>query len=234
MGIASRDEALSKGPVVRALDEMSSDSNALQRLTELRDQLNRALVFPFEELPGVKDVRRPDFPTLTDVLKNHLLIYWSKMNPGGKLDQAALDQIADYLEKNWFGQKPQEYPAFPTRGLYGLGLIKALDSSLRGKSSPLPIDSYWFTHNDRFEVISLESERQVTLLIATPPPVGALYATSNPRAACEAWVTTATDRAVGLEVSPPDLDPNQPIAAGAGLVNRSGYRICTYKIVGGP
>lgn len=234
MGFTSNNEALSKGPVVRALDEMSSDRNALQRLTELRDQLIRALVFPFEESPGVKDVGRPDFPTLTDVLKNYLLIYWSKVNPGGKLDQAALNNIADYLEKNWFGRTPYEYPAFPTRGLYGMGLIKALDSSLRGKPSPLPIDSYWYTHSDRFELVCLESERQVTLLIATPPPVGALYATSNPRAACEAWVTTATDKPAGLEVSPPDLNLNQAITPAAGIVNRSGYRICTYKIVGGP
>ena len=195
---------------------------------------NKRLSIRLRRIPGKKDVRRPDFPTLATVLKNYLLVHWSKMKPGGQLDQLAVDQMTNYLEVNWFGQAPREYPAFPTRGLYGMGLIKAIDSSLRGKPDPLPIDSYWFTHCDRFELVCLESNRQVTLLIATPPPVGGIYAASNPRAACEAWVTTATDMPVGLEVAPEKLDPNQAIAAGPAIVNLSGYRICTYKIVGGP
>src|SRR5262249_40725448 len=208
MGFVSAAEALAKGPVVRALDEMSLSANARQRLTELRDQIRQCLVYQVDDATGTEDIRRPDFPDLTDVLKNHLLAYWSKMHDNsGQLDQDSLDNMANYLEDNWFGDEPLEYPRFPTRAIYGMGLLKVIDSSLRGRPNPLPIDGYWFIHCDRFELIVLESPRQVTLLIATPAPVGKLYATTDRRAACEAWITCATDGPVAFEVSPPDLDP---------------------------
>jgi hypothetical protein len=235
MGFVSKDEALAKGPVVRALDEMSLGTNSRQLLTQLRDRLVQAIVYPFQESPGVPDRRRPDFPTLNEVIKTYLLSYWSKMRPGGQLDQKALDSMAAYLDENWFGPNPHEYARFATRAIYGMGLIKAIDSSLRGKPNPLPIDSYWYIHADRFELISLESERQITLIIATPTPVGELYSTIDRRAACEAWVTTAIDRPVHLEVFPPLLDPNRPIAPGdPAIVSPRAYRISTYKVEGGP
>jgi hypothetical protein len=227
MGYASTDEALSKGPVVRALDEMSTSDHARERLTALRDAIKNAAVYQGD------DPRFPDFPTLSDVIRNKLFAYWSKMqDASGNPDGGKLDNMTDYLKTYWFGDKPREYPAFPTRAIYGMGLIKALDSSLRGKPNPLPIDGYWFIHADRVELVSLESSRQVTLLISTPPPVSDLYRASNRQAACDAWVTTATDKAVHLEVSPPDLDPAKPITPVS--PRRTGYRICTYKIEGGP
>src|SRR5262249_25335473 len=139
MGFVSKDEALAKGPVIRALDEMSLSANSRQLLTQLRDRLQQAAVYP-EEKPGVADHRRPDFPTLTDVIKDFLFRYWSKM----KQDQKALDSMAAYLDENWFGPSPHEYARFATRAIYGMGLIKAIDSSLRGRPNPLPIDGYWY------------------------------------------------------------------------------------------
>jgi hypothetical protein len=246
MGFASTQEALAKGPVVRALDQMSQGSNAQQRLTALRDALVSGIVYAVDPITKNTDYRRSDCPGLTDILKDHLLIYWSEMNPGGQLDRSRLEAVANYLNENWFGDKPQEFARFQTRAIYAMGLIKALDSSLRGGSGPLPIDSYWFIHDDRFELVTLESKWQVTLLIATPVPVGARYAMDR-RGACDAWVTVATDGPVFLEVDPTQLKPapGQGLTAGApgivgsgnpgtALAPRQGYRVCTYKISGGP
>jgi hypothetical protein len=225
MGFASKEEALSKGPVVRALDEMSAGGNARQRLTALRDAIKAALVYQSG------DKRQPDFPTLADVIRNNLFAYWSSMQDAhGQPDPAKLDNMTNYLKTYWFGDKPLEYSKFRTRAIYGMGLLKAIDSSLRGKPNPLPIDGYWFIHADRVELISLESSRQVTLLVSTPLPESDLYSASDRRAACDAWVATHTDKPVHTEVSPPDLDPTQPPTP----VKRSGYRICTYKVEGGP
>jgi hypothetical protein len=226
MGFVSKDEALAKGPIVRALDEVSTRDDARQILTVLKDKIAADVTYPFATDPN--DQTRPDFPHFTDVLKNNLLKYWS-----GAPSQQDLDDMANYLDRYWFGSQPREYAGFPTRGIYGMGLIKAIDSSLRGQPAPKPIDAYWYIHADRFELISLESARQVTLLIATPTPVSSRYAGRSPMGACEAWVTGATDRDLGLEVSPPDLDPSKPIGPNTGVVTRHGYRICTYKIVGG-
>jgi hypothetical protein len=224
MGFASKKEALSKGPVVRALDEMSAGPDARVRLTALRDALKEALVYVRD------DKRQPDFPTLADVIRDYLFTFWSKMRTNGQPDPDKLNTMTTYLKDFWFGPQPHEYATFPTRGIYGMGLLKAIDSSLRGSPDPLPMDAYWFIHADRVEVITLESARQVTVLISTPPPVSDIYTTDR-RAACEAWVTTATADAVHTEVSPPDLDPSQPITP---VDPRSGDRICTYKIEGGP
>src|SRR5262249_37882917 len=141
MGFVSKDEALAKGPVVRALDEMSIRPDARQLLTALRDKIVAAAVYQDPEQ------RRPDFPNLSDIIKNHLFAYWSKMQDSqGRPDPVSLNGMTGYLEDNWFGPQPQEYPRFPTRAIYGMGLIKAIDSSLRGTPNPLPIDGYWFIH----------------------------------------------------------------------------------------
>jgi hypothetical protein len=230
MGFVSKDEALAKGPIVRALDEVSTRNDARQILTTLKDNIKADVTYPFATDPS--DETRPDFPHLTNVLKDYLLTYWS-----GVASKQALDDMANYLDRYWFGDQPREYAGFPTRGIYGMGLLKAIDSSLRGQPAPRPIDAYWYIHADRFEVISLESPRQVTLLISTPTPVSSRYAGRSPMGACEAWVTATTDKDVGLEVSPPDLNPSKPIDPNdpqhTGVVTRHGYRICTYKIVGG-
>src|SRR5262245_46966538 len=107
MGFVSKDEALAKGPVLRALDEMSTSASSGQRLKALFDALVAAAVYATDG--GAPDHGRPDFPTLTNVLKENLLRYWSKLNPGGVLDTKALDETAEYLETYWFGPTPREY-----------------------------------------------------------------------------------------------------------------------------
>src|SRR5215204_5615161 len=141
MGFASKEEALSKGPVVRALDEMSTATNARDLLVALREAIRAGLIYQGG------DKRKPDFPSLADIIRNYLFAHWSKMKDArGNPDNSKLDNMTEYLKKFWFGDKPVEYSTFPTRAIYGMGLLKAVDSSLRGKPQPLPIDGYWFIH----------------------------------------------------------------------------------------
>ena len=65
MGFVSKEEALAKGPVVRALDEMSADRNARQLLTAFRDAIIADAVYQSS------DPRQPDFQIVQNVDIGH-------------------------------------------------------------------------------------------------------------------------------------------------------------------
>jgi hypothetical protein len=222
-------EGLAKGPVVKALDKLSRDGGSragpADSLKTLRDNLIGNMDPP--DLKGAEPAV-VDFPGLTGVIKEHLL-------GASGLFPDKLDQIAEYLDKYWFADKPREYARFHMRSLYGSGLLKVIDSSLRGGARPTPIDAYWYLHADRVEMITLEGPNQITFIVATPPPTSPRYANMPADAACEAWITTTTEVDTAFEVWPPRLDYGTKLVEGdksTGWTERLGYRVATYKIAG--
>jgi hypothetical protein len=101
----------------------------------------------------------------------------------GWIQQGVANHVTDHwLKTYWPGTDPQEVLH---RGLYWAMRVAAFhdgDLSRRrmdaqGKPDPLPICCAWVCSGGkmkkkkaRFEVVSLESDQQLTLLLLTPPP----------------------------------------------------------------
>lgn len=210
-----------KGPVTFCLDELSKRPDARQRLGELRD----AII----DLGGKgKSGKGGGFRGLEKVFAKHLLahIYRDPKDPA-KPDKTKIDKVTKYLKTSWFDEETGWWPHFqPIAPIYAHGLLKTLNASLRG-SQPMPIDSYWIIGHTTVELITLKSKVQVTLLIATPPPLEpapkGIWGESS-----EAWATARRAGRIVGEVDPRKNDSRVPSRADWPL------RVCTYKITGRP
>jgi hypothetical protein len=157
MGQLVADHSFSKGSVYSALDQMSVRADA----RNLMERFGRAL----------SDKASSGFPDLEVTFDQYLFApLGAQMAPARS--PAALAYLRDY----WFDPNSQNsyFPNYqPIASICGMGLLKTIEESLKGQPDPLPIDSWWFIGHDRFEVITLVSKQQVTMLVATPRPSGA-------------------------------------------------------------
>lgn len=149
MGFAPPDSPIAKGPATHCLDELSTGKGARKALTELRK--------------GIASLKSKNFRGLEHVLAERLFAYF--------YSQASIKKVTEYLGTYWFNEEMGWWQDLqPIAPIYAVGLLKTLDESLRGKSRPLPINSYWVIGLPSVELVTLESKAQVTLLIATPEP----------------------------------------------------------------
>lgn len=149
MGYAPPDSSVAKGPVTHCLDELSSGRGARKGITALAK--------------GIASLRRKNFRGLEHVFAEHLF--------PSCYSKAAIKKITEYLGTYWFNEGTGWWRDLqPIAPIYAVGLLKTLDESLRGKSRPLPIDSYWIIGHRTVELMTLTNKSQVTLLIATPEP----------------------------------------------------------------
>jgi hypothetical protein len=212
MGFRERDAPVAKGPVTYCLDELSKKPDARTLLGDLRDAIIA--------LGGKVN---SDFSGLEDVLAKKLLepIYTGK-------NEYKVDKVRQYLKTYWFDEATGWWPHFqPVSAIYANGLLKTLNASLQGSQpQPIPIESYWFIGHTNVELVTLVNERQVTILIATPPPGVApsgIFGESS-----EAWATTRRAGELPNEVDPTDNDSEVPPSGNGGL------RVVTYKIKSSP
>jgi len=192
-------DPVAKGPVTMYLDQISIRADARPRLEALR----AALV-----------ALAPAYGGLETVLAEHL--FKDFYTP------AQVANLSEYLRRYWFDVETGWWPAFqPIAPIYALGLLQTLSASLAPKTpAPLPIDSYWVLNHNHVEVLNLVSPRQVTLLIATPPPVE-LGPSGMWSASSQAWVTT---RRAGRTAG--EIDPITSAAVSGG----TDLRVRTFKI----
>lgn len=156
MGQYHIDHSFSKGSVYFALDQMSVRADA----RELMKRFARAL----------SDNASSGFPNLEVTFDQYLFAPL-----GDQLAAARSPEAMAYLRKYWFDPDSQNsyFPNYqPIAPICGQGLLTTLEVSLNRQPDPLPIDSWWLMGHDRFEVITLVSEQQVTMLVATPRPSG--------------------------------------------------------------
>ena len=181
MALLPVNDPVAKGAVTRCLDALSIHADARPRLEALRG--------------AIIDLGGRQFVELETVFAEHLF-----------RDFYTVEQIAAitaYLRRYWFSEETGWWPAFqPVAPIYAQGLIQALNLSLgEGKGRPLPIDSYWLVGHDKVELISLASDRQLTLLIATPTPPEPAPAGIMSESS-QVWVTTRRAGRTPQEVNP--------------------------------
>ncbi|MGH6660568.1 MAG: hypothetical protein ACREA0_23755 [bacterium] len=221
MGFTAPYAPTAKGPVTYCLDELSKRPDARQRLVQLRDAI-------IDLGSKGKSGKGGGFHGLENVFAKHLLvhIYRDPKDPA-KPDKERIDRVTKYLKTSWFDEETGWWPHFqPLAPIYAHGLLKTLNASLRG-SPPMPIDSYWIIGHTTVELITLKSKVQVTLLIATPPPLDpapkGIWGESS-----EAWATARRAGRIAGEVDPTKNDSKVPSRPDWPL------RVVTYKITGRP
>ena len=193
-------DPVAKGAVTLCLDEMSTAGNAGEQLAGLRDAL-KAIA--------------PTYAGLAAVLAQRLLPQ--------HFASTDIPAIQAHLAQYWFNEQTGWWPLFqPVAPIYGAGLLQTLNLSLAGKT-PLPIDSYWVLNHQNVEMINLVSARQVTLIIATPPPPGTPPGIQGE--ASEVWVSARRAGVTALEVDPATL------ATGSGGPES---RVRTYRVQPAP
>jgi hypothetical protein len=154
MGLRTTDHSFSKGAVYFALDQMSARPDA----RELMERFARAL----------NDKASSGFPDLEVTFDQYLFAPL-------QMEAARTSASMTYLREYWFDANSAKsyFPDYqPIAPICGMGLLKTIEESLKGQPDPLPIDSWWLMDHQRFEVITLVSKQQVTMLVATPRPSG--------------------------------------------------------------
>jgi hypothetical protein len=141
--------SISKGPATHCLDQLSIAKGARKGLTDLSK--------------GIASLRSKNFRGLERVFAERLFAPF--------YSAARIQKVTEYLATYWFNEEMGWWPHLqPIAPIYAVGVLKTLDQSLRGKSRPLPIDSYWILDHPTVELMTLVSKSQVTLLICTPEP----------------------------------------------------------------
>ena len=200
MGLVNRDDPVAKGPVTRCLDLLSVRADARARLGELR----KAIV----------GLRRAQFRGLEQVFGRYLFKDF--------YSASQIKRVTEYLKTYWFDEKTGWWPACqPIAPIYAQGLLRGLDAALAPREGqPLPFDSYWIIGHGRVEMLTLVNPRQVTLLIATPPPVelapSGIWGESS-----EAW---GTARRAGVTTD--EVDP----VTGKSTRGDTSLRVRTFRI----
>lgn len=200
MAATNPNDPCAKGPVTYCLDEISVGDDARVRLDALRQ--------------AVIDLKDNDYRGLEKVFAKKL---FNKF-----YNKEQIKKITGYLKNCWFDEKTGWWPSFqPIAPIYAEGLLRALNASLRS-DEPLPIDSYWIIGHGQVELLTLVSKGQVTLLIATPPPIElapkGVWSESS-----EAWVTARRAGKSVYEVDPTDNDKR--------VTGTTDLRLRTFKIV---
>ena len=192
-------DPVAKGPVTICLDQISIRADARARLEALR---------------GALVALAPAYGGLETVFAEHL--FKDFFTP----DQVA--RLSEYLKRYWFDVETGWWPVFqPIAPIYALGLLQTLSASLAPTTpAPLPIDSYWVLNHNHVEILNLVSPRQVTLLIATPPPPE-LGPSGMWSETSQAWVTTRRAGRTAGEVNP---------ATGAAVSAGADLRVRTFGI----
>lgn len=203
MAATNPNDPCAKGPITYCLDEMSTGKDARSRLSALADACVK--------------LKSKNYQGLEQVFATHLLKYC--------YNKEQVKKIAAYLKECWFNEKTGWWPSFqPIAPIYAEGLLKTLNASLKPKQ-PLPIDSYWIIGHSRVELLTLISKQQVTLLIATPPPIElapkGIWSESS-----EAWVTARRAGKHAHEVDPASMD--KKVKGGTDLQVRT-FKIVTRK-----
>ncbi len=143
-----------KGPILYALDQISVHANARALLGGLSAALSSIASTGFANLEGVID--------------QHLYAPIA-------LDQARTPEALGFLKSHWFDLAsadiyiPEEQPVAP---VLAMGMIKAIEESLKGAPDPIPIDAWWIMDHRTLEMLTLVSKQQITFLFMTPRPSG--------------------------------------------------------------
>lgn len=85
-----------------------------------------------------------------------------------------------HVKKHWL--EDWEHP-WQAEGVLVNGLIKAIQAAIEGSPDPeriLPFDCYWVSGAGSFEMVVTRSDRQVNVLIFTPPIGGPVFGDSYP------------------------------------------------------
>lgn len=156
MGELAPSHSYAKGPVFVGLDAMSVHMNARSMLGQLATAI---------------DARKSsNYSDLDQVFAQFIF------TPLGMTEALRPEALA-YLHSTWYDASskdnffPQDQPIGP---IIGMGFLKTIDISLKGTAAPLPIDSWWLMDHTDFEVINFVSLQQVTMLVCTPRPEGAV------------------------------------------------------------
>lgn len=121
-----------------------------------------------EALLAALDAIEPaGYAGLESVLGKHLLTHG--------FNATEIAQIVKHLGECWFNAASPKYyfPGTPnTAKIYGQGLSQTLTASLAVNTpAPLPIEARWYLGHSKVDMLNIATERQVTLVIATPRPV---------------------------------------------------------------
>jgi hypothetical protein len=199
MAATNPNDPCAKGPVTYCLDELSTRDDAHARLDALRAAIIR--------------LKEKQYRGLEKVFATHLFKDF--------YNKEQVKKITNYLKSCWFDEKSGWWPSFqPIAPIYAEGLLTALNASLQS-TRVLPFDSYWIIGHGQVEILSLISKRQVTLLIATPPPIE-LAPKGIWSEFSQAWVTARRAGKSAHEVNPTDLDKK--------IQGSTDLRVRTFKI----
>jgi hypothetical protein len=139
-------------------------------------------------LEGALENAKPSkFVGLESVLGQFLFPVVYQSNPG------EIARLVRHLKECWFDPASPTcfFPGVTAAQTYGMGLLKTLNLSMR-TTPHLPIDSYWVLDHAAFDMLNFATQRQVTLLIATPRPRDvAVRSMLVGAGAPEAWSTRA-------------------------------------------
>jgi hypothetical protein len=169
VGCGIRGHPCAKGSILYGLDQLSTAENA----RELMERLARAIA----------DKATNDFSEL-EVTFDHYL--FSPLN----LEPARTPSNMAYL-KRWFDGNLEDalFPEFqPVAPIFALGVLKTIEESLKTQPRPLPIDAWWILDHNTFQIITLVSRHQVTMLLATPRP-STIPPTAIWSPSADAWTT---------------------------------------------
>lgn len=156
MGEFAPSHSYAKGPVFVGLDAMSVHMNARSLLGQLAT--------------GIDARRSSNYSDLDQVFAQFIF------TPLG-MTQALRPEALAYLHSTWYDASskdnffPDDQPIGP---IIGKGFLKTIEISLKGTTAPVPIDSWWLMDHTDFEVINFVSPQQVTMLVCTPRPIGAV------------------------------------------------------------
>jgi len=170
MGMIVAGHSFSKGAIYAGLDRMSVRPNARELLKGLAG--------------AIQDKASDGFPSMEATFDQYL---FAPLN----MDEARSAASMSYLKEFWFdpASKNAYFPHHqPIAPICAMGLLKVIEESLKGDPNPLPIDSWWLMDHTDFEVITLVSKQQVTMLVATPRPLGSTL-TAIWSAAAEGYTT---------------------------------------------
>jgi len=143
-----------KGQILSALDQLSVAPGARSNL----EALARAL----------HNIASNDFQDFGAVIDQFLFAPL-------RLEQSRSAVSMQHIRDQWLDPAspttyfPDDQPIAPT---FAGGMLVAVERSLADAPDPRPIDSWWIMNHRKFEVITLVSPRQVTMLLCTPPPRG--------------------------------------------------------------
>ena len=152
------DAPCAKGWIPYGLDEISRGRGARARLRRLSEAI-RSLA--------------PNYQNLERVFDTHILSHVMT-------DPRAREEFVAYLSRHWFDATSSEtyFPGQNVAQIYAEGVLKALELSLKGRRTAVPIDAWWVVDSQEIKILTFaDIDEQgmtvggrLTLLILTPRP----------------------------------------------------------------